>query len=169
MSRAPDVKERSSYPLTPSMWGRMTWLGRCTSLCNNASFPPLLGFYTDLHSLLGFKVWQLGRKNLKHKLKTQWVMWFRKTFRPSTTIVASWPFEAWGFVLVGPIAPKSSTWHFCILVTIDYFSKWTGTITLRDAEKVNITKLEFNLTSSIDLVFFTKSWWIMEANSLIAW
>jgi len=37
--------------------------------------------------------------------------------------VTSWPFEAWGIDIVGPISPSSTKGHQFILVITDYFSK----------------------------------------------
>nr|XP_033515564.1 uncharacterized protein LOC117280016 [Nicotiana tomentosiformis] len=37
--------------------------------------------------------------------------------------VVSWPFDAWGLDVVGPL-PKFFGGHLYILVAIDYFSKW---------------------------------------------
>ncbi|KAL0291477.1 UNVERIFIED_CONTAM: hypothetical protein Scaly_2636100 [Sesamum calycinum] len=37
---------------------------------------------------------------------------------PLHPIVASWPFDAWGLDIVGPITPKSSAGHIYILATI---------------------------------------------------
>ena len=42
---------------------------------------------------------------------------------PLHPTVASWPFEAWGLDVVGPITPKSSAGHSYILAATDYFSK----------------------------------------------
>ncbi|KAG9442397.1 hypothetical protein H6P81_018251 [Aristolochia fimbriata] len=43
---------------------------------------------------------------------------------PLHPTVASWPFEAWGMDIIGPITPKSdSDWQY-ILAATDYFSKW---------------------------------------------
>ncbi|XP_071905968.1 uncharacterized protein [Coffea arabica] len=42
---------------------------------------------------------------------------------PLHPTVASWPFDAWGLDIVGPL-PKSSGGHIFILVATDYFSKW---------------------------------------------
>ena len=36
---------------------------------------------------------------------------------------ASWPFEAWGMDIIGPINPPSSRGHRFILAITDYFSK----------------------------------------------
>ncbi|TYK16512.1 uncharacterized protein E5676_scaffold21G003210 [Cucumis melo var. makuwa] len=52
--------------------------------------------------------------------------------------IASWPFEAWGLDLVGPIMPKSSAGHSYILTGTDYFSKWAEVMPLREAKKDNI-------------------------------
>ena len=43
---------------------------------------------------------------------------------PLHSTVASWPFEAWGLDVVGPLTPKSSAGHLFILAATDYFSKW---------------------------------------------
>ncbi|XP_075083353.1 uncharacterized protein LOC142167094 [Nicotiana tabacum] len=45
--------------------------------------------------------------------------------------VASWPFDAWGLDVVGPL-PNSSGGHLYILATNDYFSKWAEAVTLKD-------------------------------------
>ena len=42
---------------------------------------------------------------------------------PLHPTVASWPFEAWGLDIIGPIKPQSSLNHQYILATKDYFSK----------------------------------------------
>ncbi|KAA0065385.1 uncharacterized protein E6C27_scaffold17G00500 [Cucumis melo var. makuwa] len=57
---------------------------------------------------------------------------------PLHPIVASWPFEAWGLDLVGPIKQKSSAGHSYILAATDYFSKWAEAIPLREAKKENV-------------------------------
>ncbi|XP_008463403.1 uncharacterized protein LOC103501574 [Cucumis melo] len=58
--------------------------------------------------------------------------------RAAHPTIASWPFEAWGLDLVGPITPKSSAGHPYILVGTDYFSKWAEVVPLREAKKENI-------------------------------
>ncbi|KAA0050334.1 uncharacterized protein E6C27_scaffold88G00600 [Cucumis melo var. makuwa] len=57
---------------------------------------------------------------------------------PLHPTIASWPFEAWGLDLVGPITPKSSGCHSYILAGTEYFSKWAETVPLREAKKENI-------------------------------
>ncbi|KAA0056390.1 uncharacterized protein E5676_scaffold120G002700 [Cucumis melo var. makuwa] len=57
---------------------------------------------------------------------------------PLHPTVVSWPFEAWGLDLVGPITPKSSARHSYILAATDYFSKWAEAIPLREAKKGNV-------------------------------
>ncbi|KAA0061209.1 uncharacterized protein E5676_scaffold157G00320 [Cucumis melo var. makuwa] len=42
---------------------------------------------------------------------------------PLHPTIASWPFEAWGLNLVGPITPKSSAGYSYILAGTNYFSK----------------------------------------------
>ncbi|XP_059295642.1 uncharacterized protein LOC132048978 [Lycium ferocissimum] len=52
--------------------------------------------------------------------------------------VASWPFDAWGLDVVGPL-PKSSGGHLYILVATDYFSKWAEAVALKEVKKENVT------------------------------
>ena len=56
-----------------------------------------------------------------------------QTPEPLHPTIASWPFEAWGLDLVGPIMPKSSVDHSYILARTDYFSKWAEVVSLREA------------------------------------
>ncbi|KAL0461072.1 UNVERIFIED_CONTAM: hypothetical protein Slati_0734400 [Sesamum latifolium] len=51
---------------------------------------------------------------------------------------ASWPFDAWGLDVVGPITPKSSFGHIYILAATDYFSKWAEAVPLREVKKETI-------------------------------
>ncbi|KAM2246584.1 hypothetical protein ACFXTI_007389 [Malus domestica] len=51
---------------------------------------------------------------------------------PTTT---SWPFDAWGLDVVGPIGPKSSAGEAYILAATDYFSKWAEVIPLKEVKK----------------------------------
>ncbi|CAM8997431.1 unnamed protein product [Rhodiola kirilowii] len=53
---------------------------------------------------------------------------------------ASWPFEAWGLDVVGPINPKASNGHTYILAATDYFSKWAEAVTLREVKKENVVE-----------------------------
>ncbi|KAA0043322.1 uncharacterized protein E6C27_scaffold110G002330 [Cucumis melo var. makuwa] len=57
---------------------------------------------------------------------------------PLHPTIASWPFEARGLDLVGPITPKSSAGHSYILAGTDYFSKWAEAVPLIEAKKENI-------------------------------
>ena len=57
---------------------------------------------------------------------------------PLHPTIASWPFEAWGLDLVGPITPTSTAGHSYILAGTDYFSKWAEAVPLREAKKENI-------------------------------
>ncbi|KAA0046253.1 uncharacterized protein E6C27_scaffold284G00560 [Cucumis melo var. makuwa] len=57
---------------------------------------------------------------------------------PLHPTIASWPFEAWGLDLVGPITPELSVGHSYILAGTDYFSKWAEAMPLREAKKENI-------------------------------
>ncbi|XP_059310872.1 uncharacterized protein LOC132062290 [Lycium ferocissimum] len=51
--------------------------------------------------------------------------------------VASWPFDAWGLDVVGPL-PKSSGGHLYILAVTDYFSKWAEAVALKEVKKENV-------------------------------
>ncbi|KAL0373433.1 UNVERIFIED_CONTAM: Transposon Tf2-12 polyprotein [Sesamum radiatum] len=53
---------------------------------------------------------------------------------PLHPTVASWPFDAWGLDVVGPLA-KSSVGHLCILAAIDYFSKWAEAVPLKEVKE----------------------------------
>ncbi|KAI5342013.1 hypothetical protein L3X38_009888 [Prunus dulcis] len=57
---------------------------------------------------------------------------------PLHPTITSWPFDAWGLDVVGPIAPKSSDGHSYILAATDYFSKWAETVPLREVKKENV-------------------------------
>ncbi|XP_070039688.1 uncharacterized protein [Nicotiana tomentosiformis] len=51
--------------------------------------------------------------------------------------VVSWPFDAWGLDVVGPL-PKSSSEHLYILAATYYFSKWVEVVALKKVKKENI-------------------------------
>ncbi|XP_019246569.1 PREDICTED: uncharacterized protein LOC109226231 [Nicotiana attenuata] len=57
-----------------------------------------------------------------------------EVFHPT---VASWPFDAWGLDVVGPL-PKSSGGHLYILAATDYFSKWAEVVSLKEVKKENV-------------------------------
>jgi len=52
--------------------------------------------------------------------------------------VASWPFEAWGIDIVGPISPSLTKGHQFILAITDYFSKWAEAIPLSEIKTSNV-------------------------------
>jgi len=52
--------------------------------------------------------------------------------------VVSWPFEAWGLDVMGPITPKSYVGHPYILAATDYCSKCAGPIPLREVKRENV-------------------------------
>jgi hypothetical protein len=57
---------------------------------------------------------------------------------PLHPTISSWPFEAWGLDVVGPITPRASNGHAYILAATDYFSKWAEAVTLREVKKENV-------------------------------
>ncbi|XP_073121371.1 uncharacterized protein [Henckelia pumila] len=56
--------------------------------------------------------------------------------------VASWPFDAWGLDVVGPLT-KSSSGHLYILAATDYFSKWAEAVPLKEIKKKNVADFIF--------------------------
>nr|XP_009788005.1 PREDICTED: uncharacterized protein LOC104235875 [Nicotiana sylvestris] len=48
---------------------------------------------------------------------------------------AYWPFVSWGMDVIRPIELKASNGHIFILVAIDIFTKWVGTVTLKAVTK----------------------------------
>ncbi|KAG9444917.1 hypothetical protein H6P81_016257 [Aristolochia fimbriata] len=57
---------------------------------------------------------------------------------PLHPTVASWPFEAWGMDIIGPITPKSDTERQYILAATDYFSKWAEAATYREVKATTV-------------------------------
>jgi hypothetical protein len=47
-------------------------------------------------------------------------------------IIKPWPFREWGLAFVGEIHPSSSNVHQFVLVAIDYFTKWTKVVALKN-------------------------------------
>ncbi|KAM1556670.1 hypothetical protein ACFX10_040177 [Malus domestica] len=54
---------------------------------------------------------------------------------PLHPIAASWPFDAWGLDVVGPIMPKSYAGEAYIMVATYYFSKWAEAIPQKEVKK----------------------------------
>jgi len=52
--------------------------------------------------------------------------------------IATWPFEAWGIDVIGPISPPSIRGHRFIVVVTDYFSNWTETVLLAEVKMINV-------------------------------
>ena len=57
---------------------------------------------------------------------------------PLHPTVPSWPFDAWGIDVIGPIDPPSSGGHRFILAATDYFSKWAKAVSLREVKSDNV-------------------------------
>jgi hypothetical protein len=47
-------------------------------------------------------------------------------------IIKPWPFRGWGLDFKGEIDPSSSKGHRFVLVAIDYFTKWTEVVALKN-------------------------------------
>ncbi|XP_070049034.1 uncharacterized protein [Nicotiana tomentosiformis] len=57
--------------------------------------------------------------------------------------VASWPFDAWGLDVVGPL-PKFSGGHLYILAATDYFSKWAEAVALKEQHNSSMYNVVVN-------------------------
>ncbi|KAG9458310.1 hypothetical protein H6P81_002818 [Aristolochia fimbriata] len=57
---------------------------------------------------------------------------------PLHPTVASWPFEAWGMDIIGPISPKSDSDRQYILAATDYFSKWAEPAAYREVKAATV-------------------------------
>ncbi|XP_070034843.1 uncharacterized protein [Nicotiana tomentosiformis] len=57
--------------------------------------------------------------------------------------VASWPFDAWGLDVVGPLQ-KSSGGHLYILAATDYFSKWAEAVALKEQRNSSMYNVAAN-------------------------
>ena len=47
-------------------------------------------------------------------------------------IIKPWPFRGWGLNFIGQINPSSSKGHCFVLVAMDYFTKWTEIVPLKN-------------------------------------
>jgi hypothetical protein len=47
-------------------------------------------------------------------------------------IIKPWPFRGWGLDFIGEIHPSSSKGHQFVLVSTDYFTKWTKVVALKN-------------------------------------
>jgi hypothetical protein len=47
-------------------------------------------------------------------------------------VVKPWPFRGWGLYFIREIHPSSSKGHRFVLVAIDYFTKWTEVVPLKN-------------------------------------
>ena len=59
---------------------------------------------------------------------------------PHSTI-SSWPFEAWGIDVVGPISSPLAKGHWFILAITDYFSKWVEVVPLVEVKTTNVINI----------------------------
>ncbi|KAM1355796.1 hypothetical protein ACFX2H_029806 [Malus domestica] len=59
---------------------------------------------------------------------------------PLHLTVVSWPFDAWGLDVMGPIAPKSSAREAYIVAAMDYFSKWAEVVPIREVKKETVVR-----------------------------
>ena len=60
--------------------------------------------------------------------------------------VASWPFDAWGLDVVGPL-PKFSGCQLYILAATDYFSKWAEAVALKEVKCCKLHEGEYHLSA----------------------
>ncbi|KAG9450498.1 hypothetical protein H6P81_010463 [Aristolochia fimbriata] len=57
---------------------------------------------------------------------------------PLHPTIASWPFEAWGMDIIGPITPKSDSDKQYILAATDYFSKWAEATAYQEVKETTV-------------------------------
>ncbi|KAJ8635698.1 hypothetical protein MRB53_009965 [Persea americana] len=62
-------------------------------------------------------------------------------------LAISWPFEAWGMDIIGPISPPSSKGHRYIFAATDYFSKWSEAFAFSEMKTSSV--LQFLRTNII--------------------
>ena len=81
---------------------------------------------------------ELAQKCKKCQFHANFIHQPPEPLHPSVT---SWPFEAWGMDIVGPISPPSSNGHRFIFAVTDYFSKWAEAAPFKEIKTSDI--LEF--------------------------
>ena len=59
---------------------------------------------------------------------------------PLHPTIASWPFDAWGTDIVGPIEPPASNGDRFILAFTDYFSKWAEARSFKEIKATTVVK-----------------------------
>jgi len=100
---------------------------------------------------------------------------YSSTSEPLHPTVVSWPFEAWGLDVMGPITPKSFTGHSYILAVTDYFSNGQKQSYWQKSKK-KMTLIVFKPISSTDMAYLdilsltmtnhlSTSWWSPFAKS----
>jgi IS30 family transposase len=71
---------------------------------------------------------------------------------PLQHVLSNFPLSKWGLDFIGPINPPSSTEHIFILTAIDYFTKWTEVVHIRNAEDEQVISfLETNVFSRFSI------------------
>ena len=68
------------------------------------------------------------------------------------SLVAPWPFSAWGMDVIGPMIPKASNGHEYILVSIDYFTKWVEAASYKSVTQAVVARfLKHNIICRYDV------------------
>ncbi|KAL0290788.1 UNVERIFIED_CONTAM: hypothetical protein Sradi_7043100 [Sesamum radiatum] len=80
--------------------------------------------------------------------------------------IVSWPFDAWGLDIVGPMT-KSSGGHMYILAATDYFSKWAEAVPLKKVMENVADFMRTNIIYHYDVPRYTSL--IMRSLIAIAW
>ncbi|XP_009630743.1 uncharacterized protein [Nicotiana tomentosiformis] len=85
---------------------------------------------------LHFRIKKMGYYWATMVMKTQVAVRIlhHRSPKPLHPTVASWPFNAWGLDIVGPL-PKSSKGHMYMLAAINYFSRWAEVVLLKELKK----------------------------------
>jgi transposase InsO family protein len=53
-------------------------------------------------------------------------------------IIKSWPFRGWGLNFIGQMHPLSLKGHRFVLVAMDYFTKWTKVVPLKNTTRKDV-------------------------------
>jgi hypothetical protein len=98
---------------------------------------------------------------IKYQKGCEACQWFRNIqLAPAgvmNSIVKPWPFRGWGHDFIGEIHPGSSKGHRFILVAMDYFTKLTEAVLLRNMTHREVISFVWGNTLSFGLECF-KAW-----------
>ena len=72
--------------------------------------------------------------------------------QPLHSLVAPWPFSAWGMDVIRLAIPKASNGHEYIVVAIDYFTKWVEAASYKSVTQAVVARfLKHNIICSYNV------------------